>query len=79
MVILDADGVADPAEISAFIAVLNAGTNLPKGSRLLIGAGSEDLMALPRLENIGFTALTNGLFGRRFTDLCYGYNAFRRD
>ena len=79
VVMLDADGSADPAEIPAFIAVLNAGADFAKGSRLLIGAGSEDLTALRRLGNIGFTALTNVLFGRRFTDLCYGYNAFRRD
>jgi len=37
-----------------------------------------DITGLRHLGNWGLTCLVNLLFGTRYTDLCYGYNAFWR-
>lgn len=79
IVMLDADGSADGAEIQRFVDVLLAGADFAKGSRFLAGGGSVDLTMIRSLGNKALTALVNGLCQTRFTDLCYGYNAFWRD
>lgn len=79
LIMLDADGSADPAEIPAFVDALRAGADMAKGSRYMRAGGSDDLTLLRSNGNVGFTVLTNLLFRTRFTDLCYGYNAFTRD
>ncbi|MBV7295641.1 glycosyltransferase family 2 protein [Corynebacterium sp. TAE3-ERU12] len=79
LVMLDADGSADPDEIPSFIEPLRNGADLAKGSRYLHAGGSKDLTVLRSLGNRGFTLLTNILFGTSFTDLCYGYNAFTKE
>ncbi len=76
VVMLDADGSADPAEIPQFVAALQQGCDFAKGSRTLPGGGSTDITRLRDLGNQGLTKVVNLLFGTRFTDLCYGYNAF---
>ena len=78
IVMLDADGSADPAEIPRFVEALVAGADFAKGSRHLHGGGSADLTFVRRVGNGGLTALVNVLYGTRYTDLCYGYNAFWR-
>ena len=78
VVMLDADGSMDPCEIQRFIDALMAGHDIVKGSRLLPGGGSDDLSRLRAAGNRGLCELVNGLYGARFTDLCYGYFAFRR-
>jgi glycosyltransferase involved in cell wall biosynthesis len=78
IVTLDADGSADPAEIPRFVAALVAGADFAKGSRALPGGGSDDLSRVRRVGNRALTRFTNALHGSRFTDLCYGYNAFWR-
>lgn len=79
VVMLDADGSADPAEIERFVAALIAGADFAKGSRYLRGGGSDDLTRLRSLGNKLLSGLANLLYARRFSDLCYGYNAFWRD
>jgi glycosyltransferase involved in cell wall biosynthesis len=79
IVTVDADGSADPAELPGFVAALSAGADFAKGSRFLHTGGSDDITRLRRLGNRGLTRLVNRLYGQRFTDLCYGYNAFWRD
>jgi hypothetical protein len=76
VVMLDADGSADPAEIPRFVSPLLAGSDFAKGSRFLPGAGSTDITRIRRLGNRGLTRTVNLLFETRYTDLCYGYNAF---
>ncbi|MEU6697787.1 glycosyltransferase family 2 protein [Pseudonocardia sp. NPDC046786] len=76
VVMFDADGSADPAEIPAFVDALVAGADLAKGSRFTAGGGSDDITALRRAGNLGLNVVANALFGTSFTDLCYGYNAF---
>ncbi len=75
VVMLDADGSADPAEIPRFAAALMAGADFAKGSRFLPGGGSTDITRLRQWGNDALTKLVNLLFGTRFSDLCYGYNA----
>jgi glycosyltransferase involved in cell wall biosynthesis len=76
VVTLDADGSADPAEIPRFVEALCQGADFAKGSRFLPGGGTADLTALRRLGNYALGQLVNVLYRTRFTDLCYGYNAF---
>jgi hypothetical protein len=76
VVMLDADGSADPAEIPRFVEALEAGADFAKGSRYLEGGGSEDITVLRRLGNTCLSGSANLLHGTHFTDLCYGYNAF---
>jgi hypothetical protein len=76
VVMLDADGSADPAEIPRFIEALEAGADFAKGSRFLPGGGSTDITKLRSLGNGVLSGTANLLHGTHFTDLCYGYNAF---
>ena len=76
IVTLDADGSTDPREIPLFVEALNRGNDFAKGSRCILGGGSHDFTFLRRLGNYGLRKLVNMLFWTRFTDLCYGYNAF---
>jgi hypothetical protein len=76
VVMLDADGSADPAEIPRFVAALEAGADFAKGSRFLDGGGSADITKLRSSGNWVLSGTANLLHGTHFTDLCYGYNAF---
>jgi glycosyltransferase involved in cell wall biosynthesis len=79
VVMLDADGSMDPTEISAFIAALDDGADLVKGSRFLSGGGTADMTTFRYLGNRFLLLLANHLFRCAHTDLCYGYAAFRRE
>jgi glycosyltransferase involved in cell wall biosynthesis len=78
IVMIDADGSMDPEEIPSFIAALDAGADYAKGSRFAPGGGSDDITRIRRVGNWGLNLLTNVLFRTHFSDLCYGYNAFRK-
>jgi glycosyltransferase involved in cell wall biosynthesis len=78
IVMIDADGSTDPAEIPAFVAALRSGADFAKGTRFADGGGSADITPLRRLGNRALNGLVNMLYGTRYTDLCYGYNAFWR-
>ena len=78
IVMLDADGSNDAAEIPAFIGVLLAGADFAKGSRFIAGGGSSDITRFRRVGNWGLSTIVNILLRTRYTDLCYGYNAFWR-
>jgi glycosyltransferase involved in cell wall biosynthesis len=76
VVMMDADGSMDPAEIGLFVRQLRSGADFVKGSRFLQGAGSSDISPLRMLGNWGFTVLVRTLYGGRYSDLCYGYAGF---
>ncbi len=76
IVMLDADGSANPKEIPLFVEALLAGNEFAKGSRFIKGGGSNDITFLRRTGNFFLCTLVNVLFRSRFSDLCYGYNAF---
>jgi glycosyltransferase involved in cell wall biosynthesis len=77
VVMLDADGSMDPAEIPSFVGALVAGADMAKGSRFLQGGGTADMPVYRQLGNWFFVMLVRSLFGGRYSDLLYGYNAFR--
>ncbi len=76
IVMLDADGSADPREIPQFVEALRAGHDFAKGSRFIKGGGSHDITVVRYLGNYFLSTLVNLLFWTSFSDLCYGYNAF---
>ena len=77
VVMMDADGSNDPAEIERFVDALAAGADYAKGSRFVAGGGSSDLTIVRRLGNRLLRGLVNALYGVRYSDLCYGFNAVR--
>jgi hypothetical protein len=76
VVMLDADGSANPTEIPRFVAALEAGADFAKGSRFLDDGGSADITLMRKAGNACLSGTANLLHGTHFTDLCYGYNAF---
>lgn len=76
IVMMDADGSTDPQEIGRFVDALIGGADFAKGSRFLRDAGTYDMPRYRQLGNWGLVFLTNILFGTRYTDITYGYNAF---
>jgi glycosyltransferase involved in cell wall biosynthesis len=78
IVMLDADGSTDGAEIPRFVAALRNGADFVKGSRFASGGGSSDITLLRRYGNRALNGLVNSLYGTSYSDLCYGYNAFWR-
>lgn len=79
IVTFDVDGSADPHEIPRFVAALTGGADLAKGSRFCPGGGSQDITPFRALGNFGLNFVASGLTSNRFTDLCYGFNAFWAD
>jgi glycosyltransferase involved in cell wall biosynthesis len=79
VVMFDADGSADPAEIPRFVEALVEGADFAKGSRFRPGGGSADITRVRRYGNRFLHLWMNVAFRTRFTDLCYGYNAFWAD
>jgi glycosyltransferase involved in cell wall biosynthesis len=77
IVMLDADGSMEPSEIVRYVSLIEAGNELVKGSRFLRGGGTTDLGRLRNLGNLALLGVANVLYGCAFTDLCYGFMAFR--
>ncbi|MDT5168429.1 MAG: hypothetical protein QOD02_1756 [Mycobacterium sp.] len=78
IVMIDADGSTDPLEIPRYVSALLSGADFAKGSRFILGGGSADITKFRRIGNWGLNAMVNALFATKYTDLCYGYNAFWR-
>ena len=78
IVMIDADGSNDPAEIPRFVEALLDGNDFAKGTRFADGGHSADITRVRAAGNRGLGVLVNLLFRTRYTDLCYGYNAFWR-
>jgi glycosyltransferase involved in cell wall biosynthesis len=79
IVVLDADGSMDPAEIDYYVAALDEGYEFAKGSRYLKRGGSLDLTRIRSVGNKALVHAVNSLWRVTMTDLCYGFFAFRRD
>ncbi len=74
-VFIDADGSNEPDEVERFVLALVNGADLAKGSRFLERGGSTDITGIRRLGNGAIRAFVNRVYGTRFTDLAYGFNA----
>jgi glycosyltransferase involved in cell wall biosynthesis len=79
VVMLDADGSMEPGEIERHVAMLDEGFDLVKGSRFMDGGGTTDISRLRAFGNFALLGIANRFYGCRFTELCYGFMAFRRD
>jgi len=79
IVMLDADGSTDPAEIPRFIAALKEGADFATGSRFIPGGGSSDITRLRRIGSYWLGKAVNLLYGMGYSDPNYGYNALRRE
>ena len=75
---VDADGSADPGEIPRFVNALLNGADFAKGTRFAEGGGSNDITRLRGYGNYFLTAFFNACYGRKYSDLCYGFNVFWR-
>lgn len=78
IVMVDADGSADGQEIVSYVSALVSGADFAKGSRFANGGGTDDMTWVRKMGNRALCAVVNAKFGARYTDLCYGYNAFWR-
>lgn len=78
VVMIDADGSMDPADIRHFVDAIARGADLAKGSRRLEGGGSADITPIRDLGNRALLLAANLLFRTRFSELCYGFMAVRR-
>jgi hypothetical protein len=78
VITLNADGSTDPGEIPRYVDALLAGAEVAHGSRYREGGGDLGGHRLDRLGNALLSRFVNALFGTRFTDLGYGYNAYWR-
>ncbi|MGX1545068.1 glycosyltransferase family 2 protein [Streptomyces adustus] len=78
IVMVDADGSADGNEIVSYVSALVSGADFAKGSRFANGGGTDDMTFVRKLGNWALCTVVNRKFGARYTDLCYGYNAFWR-
>jgi len=77
VVTMDADGETDPAELHLFVEAIQQGYDFAKGSRLARNRPRR----MPRYRWFGNKVLAwtfNILYGTRFSDICSGYNAFRK-
>jgi glycosyltransferase involved in cell wall biosynthesis len=79
IVMMDADGSMNPKEIPLLIKTLNSGADLVKASRFLPYGYSEDMSLIRRIGNRFFLLLVNWFWSAGYTDLCYGFAAFRRE
>ena len=76
IVMIDADGSMAPEEMNVYVGALLAGADFVKGSRFMQGGGTNDMEFYRRLGNWGLMMLVRMGYGGRYSDLCYGYNAF---
>lgn len=80
LVLLDADGQDEPAEIPLLVEALSAdaGIDLVVGSRFLGRFEAGSITRLDRIGNVALTGLFNLVTGARVTDTQAGFRAIRR-
>ena len=79
LIMMDADGSMDGAEIASFRNALVAGADYAKGSRFLVGGGSTDITKLRRFGDRGICLLIRLFFGAHYTDGTYGFKGVWAD
>lgn len=78
LVLMDADGSMDPAEVPRFVEEIKNGADVVKGSRFMPGGETYDMTTLRRFGNKIMTSSVNFLCGSNYTDLCYGFVALNK-
>jgi glycosyltransferase involved in cell wall biosynthesis len=79
VVIMDADGSHNMKEMPLLLEPVLDGYDVSQGSRMLPSGGSEDITPLRSIGNKIFVSLVNYMYGSQYTDLCYGYRAFKKE
>jgi hypothetical protein len=79
IVMMDGDASMRAEEIPGLIKALVSGADIAKGSRFLAQGGSDDLSFIRKLGNLLFVNLVNLIWSGEYTDLCYGFLAFKRE
>ncbi|MEO9248378.1 glycosyltransferase family 2 protein [Citricoccus nitrophenolicus] len=78
IVAIDADGSMEPAEIPRYLQAMDEGAHYVRGSRFMGDGGSTDITPLRNVGNQALNYLANAMCKTKYTDLCYGFVAFRR-
>ena len=78
IVMMDADGSMNIEDIPRLVKALESGADLVKASRFLPGGHSEDMTWFRNFGNRLLLFLVNALWSFRYTDLCYGFAAFKK-
>ena len=78
IVMMDADLSHRPKELKLLIESIRAGYDGAFGSRFLLGGGTNDMTFIRKIGNKLFIYLVNLLWGAHYSDLCYGYRAFKK-
>ena len=76
---MDADCSNLPSELVLLIAGIKAGYDVCMGSRFLQGGGTEDMPFHRKFGNKLFVFWVNLLWGMQYSDLAYGFRAFKKD
>jgi len=79
IIIMDADRSMRPQEIPRMVGALASGADIVKGSRFLPGGSSEDLSLMRRFGARMFVWLVNLMWSADYSDLCYGFLAFKAE
>jgi len=79
VVIMDADGSHDSKEMPRLLEPVLDGYVASHGSGMLPSGGSDDFTLFRRFGNKVFVRLVNHMFGAQYSDLCYGYSAFKKE
>jgi len=78
LILMDADGSMSPEEVPRFVEALHKGADVAKGSRFMIGGGTDDMSSLRRAGNVLMTSAVNLFCSSKYTDLCYGFVGLSR-
>jgi len=78
IITMDADCSHRCVEIGLLVEAIKSGFDIVMGSRFIQGGGTEDMPWLRVAGNKMFVRLVNVLWGTNYSDLCYGYRAFRK-
>ena len=78
IVTIDADQSNRVSELNLLVEAIKVGYDIAMGSRFATGGGTHDMQWYRKLGNKFFVMLVNTLFHTKYSDLCYGYRAFRR-
>lgn len=79
VLLMDGDGSMRPEEIPTFVQAIDSGADIVKGSRFMRHGGSLDMTLPRRIGNLFFVLVVNLLWSTKYTDICYGFIAFKRD
>lgn len=79
LIVMDADGSMDGADVIAFRDALLGGADYVKGSRFCTAGGSVDITPLRRFGDWGICFLMRILFHTRYTDGTFGFKGMWAD